>query len=178
MKQHFKFILLGLLILASASDAQNNSTFTEQKVKAINAEISDAIYQKDLSVLDKYLYEGTEIFIDLDPNPNSGEKQLTVKEYRELMEMGLMMIDDMEIKEDIVEIKINKKMDQARLKIKAHVSADFMGIKSTEESTSTTTFGLINGEIKILKIKQQQAKPTNQRKDIGRGLSSLPSVQR
>ncbi len=155
MKNTIHSISIIVLTLMASACHQHRSLLNSNNIRAINTELTDSFLQGDLSVIEKYLYHGTEIFIDLDPDPNQGLAQISLKEFRELAKMSLELIDDMEINEEIISIEIDSENDQATLVLKSHASTSIMGMTITENSISTTVFGLINGEIKILKTSDE-----------------------
>jgi|GEM_PF-5429075 len=155
MTHKFTSIISWVLVLTLTSCAQNHSILTQSKIEAINSELNDSFFKGDLSVIEKYLYEGTEIYIDLDPDPNSGQEQISLKEYRDLIKISLMFIEDIAVEEEIVSIDIDEQKGEATLVVKANISSDIMGMESVENTISTTLFGLVNGEIKILRTSDQ-----------------------
>ncbi|MCB1582450.1 MAG: hypothetical protein R3E90_00950 [Marinicella sp.] len=147
--------IITITVLLLAACHQRQPFLTTKKIEAINKEVNAAIKQGDLSVLEQYLIADTEIYIDLDPDPTTGVKKIDYSEFKKLAQLSISMLDNMDIEEEIISIDLDDSNDQATLKVKAKVRTTMLGMIISEESTSTTVFGVIDNEIKILKISDE-----------------------
>jgi uncharacterized protein YqgV (UPF0045/DUF77 family) len=131
----------------------------EAAVKRIHAEMTTALESGDtnamLEVVEKYLYPGSKIIIDMSPNPNEGEIEIEYDKYIPMLKMSLDMMGDADIHEDVLGITVDKKLNQATIEIKTIANIEMMGIKIEDISVSETTYGVIGGEIKVIVSKDQ-----------------------
>ena len=108
---------------------------------------------KNFQAYDQYLFDGTEIFIDLDPAPNNPLEKVALNDFRMLAMMSLQMADEISIEDEILSINVNP--DEISLTSKSTVIISMMGERVTEVSEGTTVYGLVNGEIKILSMSSE-----------------------
>lgn len=145
----------GLLcsLLISPVNAAQATDLTRERVVEINGTLIKAMENKNFQAYDQYLFDGTEIFIDLDPAPNNPLQKVALKDFRMLAMMSLQMADEISIEDEILSINVNP--DEISLTSKSTVIISMMGERVTEVSEGTTVYGLVNGEIKILSMSSE-----------------------
>lgn len=148
-----KLVLFALLI--ASGSVFSDPVLDEAKVKEISEEFKQAMKNKDISVFEKYLYPGSKIIIDMDPKNNRGEKEISYDDYMKMAKMSLDMMSDSEIHDELLSITINKEMNEATIEEKTTAVVVMMGMKMEDISINQTTYGIVNGEIKVL-VSQDQ----------------------
>jgi len=127
----------------------------ENKLKEISREIVQAMKDKDFSVVEKYMYPGSKIVVDMDPANNRGEKEISYDEFMKLTKMGMEMMGDIEIHDELISISIDKAKNQGTIEEKTIAVMDMMGMKIEDISISKTTYGVVSGQIKVLSQEDQ-----------------------
>jgi hypothetical protein len=127
----------------------------EETILGISAEFTDAVKNADISVFEKYLYSGSKIIIDLDLSNSAGEMEIAYDKYMGLMEMALPMMQAAQIYEEVLSISIDEKNNEAMIREKVIATMDMLGVKMQDVSITETTFGIVNGEIKVLVAQEQ-----------------------
>jgi hypothetical protein len=127
----------------------------EGTVKGISAEFKAAIQNADIGPFKKYLYAESRIIVDLDPSNSAGEMEISYADYMGMMEMALPMMQGSDIQDEVLSISIDKAANQATIKEKTTATMDIMGVKIRDVSVSETTYGVVDGEIKVLIAKDQ-----------------------
>jgi len=127
----------------------------EDTVRGISAEFSAAIETADIATFRKYLHPTTRIIVDLDPSNSAGEMEIGYDDYMGMMEMALPMMQGSDIQEEVIAITVDEANNRATLKEKTTALMDVMGVKLKDVSISETTFGIIDGEIKVIVAKDQ-----------------------
>jgi len=127
----------------------------EATVKGISAEFSLAIENADIATFKKYLHPTSRIIVDLDPSNSAGEMQISYDDYMGMMEMALPMMQGSDIQEEVLSISVDQANNEAVIKEKTTAMMDIMGVKIKDVSISETTYGIIDGEIKVLVAKDQ-----------------------
>lgn len=137
------------------TDAEFNDdgTLSEAQVTTIHKKITQGFLEGDLSFIDKYLYPGTKIFVDLDPSPSAGEKEVSMQEYRGMLEMGMQMMEDAEVDEQILKVTTDKDRNTVTIESKTIAQMTMMGIPMEDVSISTTVYGVVNNQIKVLEAR-------------------------
>ncbi|WP_444932939.1 hypothetical protein [Microbulbifer sp. JTAC008] len=141
-------LLLNLLLISATLFAE--ITITEEKIKGISKEFAKAMQNNDLSAIDKYMHPNTKIIIDMDPASNRGEKEISYDDYMNLTKVSMQMMQDVEIHDELISISINKESNQGTIEEKTTVVASMMGMKIEDISINKTTYGIIDGQIKVL----------------------------
>ena len=127
----------------------------EDTVRGISAEFSAAIETADIATFRKYLHPTTRILVDLDPSNSAGEMEISYDDYMGMMEMALPMMQGSDIQEEVLSISVDSANNQATIKEKNIAVIDIMGVKVKDVSISETTYGVIDGQIKVLIAKDQ-----------------------
>ncbi|MFC3192827.1 nuclear transport factor 2 family protein [Marinicella sediminis] len=155
MKNHAPVsgLLMGLL-MSPLSSAQTTE-ITKERVIAIHESFIQAMHNRDFSVYEPFLFEGTQVYVDLDPAPDNELQKLALKDFRQLAEMSLQMVEELNIEDELLTIEINASGDQATLISKSTIQMSMLGTEVTEVSRGTTVYGLIDGAIKILSISDE-----------------------
>lgn len=148
-----KYLLLALTLFSSSLYA--DPVLTEQKVKDISKEMVQAIKDKDFSVMEKYMYPGSKITVDLDPANNRGEKEVSYEEFMMLTKMSMQMMGDAEIHDELLSISVDKEKNQATIEEKTTIVMEMMGMTLEDISIGKTTYGVIDGQIKVLSTEDQ-----------------------
>ena len=140
-------------LLISPVQAASANELTRERVVEINGALIAAMEDKNFAAYDQYLYDGTEVWIDLDPAPDNELKKVPLKDFRMLAMMSLQMADEIIIEDEILSIQVNP--EDISLTSKSTVTISMMGEQVIEVSEGTTVYGLINGEIKILSMSSE-----------------------
>jgi hypothetical protein len=151
----FKLISASLVLVLLSFNANASPVLTEEKVRSISAEITQAARDKEFSVIEKYMYPGSKITVDLDPAPNSGETEFGYEEYMQLTRQSWGMVNNVEVNVEELSLSVDQENNQATIKEKSVVVYEMMGMKIKDVSVGQTTYGVVDGEIKILKIADQ-----------------------
>lgn len=151
-KSMFKYILLSLSLVVGSVFAE--PILDENKVREISVEFTEGYKNKDISVFEKYMYSGTKIVIDMDPEYNAGEKEISYEEYLKLAKMSMKMMRDIELFEEVLSITVDSKNNQATIEEKTTVLMDMMGMAYKDVSISKTTYGIIDGSIKVISTEE------------------------
>ena len=150
-----KFKLLLIALTLCVGNANSSPILDEETVKAISVEMAEAVKNNDISVFEKYLYPGSDLTIDTDPANNRGEKKISYDEYMKLTKMGLSMMSNAEIHEELLSISIDKVRNEATIEEKTTSIVEMMGMKMEDVSVNKTTYGIVDGQIKVLVLKDQ-----------------------
>jgi len=149
-----KTILLFLSFAAFSGLAE--PLLDKTTIHQITEEISEAAKNKDVTPMEKYMYEGTVIVVDMDPHPDKGLVEMPFDDnFVDLAKMTMQMTTDWNYQDEIVSIDIDKAKNQAIVKEKSSVSYTIMGQKVSETTSAVTVYGVVNGEIKILNTREQ-----------------------
>lgn len=146
-------VLLCLVLCSGLAVAE--PVLDEGTVKGISAELSLAIENADIAPFKKYLHPTSRIVVDLDPSNSAGEMEISYDDYMGMIEMALPMMQGSDIQEEVISISIDNANNQATVKEKTTAVMDIMGVKLKDVSISETTYGIIDGEIKVLIAKDQ-----------------------
>lgn len=146
-------VMIGLVLWSGFAIA--DPVLDEDAVKGISAELSTAIENADIAPFKKYLHPTSKIIVDLDPSNSAGEMEISYDDYMGMMEMALPMMQGSDIQEEILSISVDSANNQATIKEKNIAVMDIMGVKMKDVSISETTYGVIDGQIKVLIAKDQ-----------------------
>ncbi len=123
----------------------------EDTVKGISAEFTQAIKDADITVFEKYLYAESKITVDLHPSNSAGQTEISYDDYMGMMKMALPFMQDADIQFEVLSIVIDNENNQATIKEKTTAMMDMMGVKIKDVSISETTYGIVDGQIKVLR---------------------------
>lgn len=146
-------ILITLLLVPAYVNA--DPTLDEDTVKAISQEFTQAMKNSDISVFDKYMYPGSKIVVDMDPSNSSGQIEISYDQFMQLTEMAMGMMGDADIHEEVISVSVDEISNQATIKEKTTATIEMMGMKMRDVSIATTTYGVIDGQIKVLSTEDQ-----------------------
>ncbi len=151
MKKVISTVLLSVLFLAGYSHAE--PVITEDAIRDISAELEKAVKNGDIGPFKKYLYEGSKITVDLDPSPSAGEQEVSYNDYMMIMEMGLPLMQNADIHSEILSVEVDDARNQGWIREKNAVTVEMMGVRVRDVSISETTYGIVDGQIKVLEAK-------------------------
>lgn len=150
-----KIIPLMFALVFASGNIYADPVLNEETVEAISEEMTQAVLNNDFSVIEKYMYPGSEIIIDMDPAPGRGETKIEYDEYMKLTKMSMGMMKNPVIDNEILSIKIDGSKNEATIEEKTTAVMEMMGMKMRDVSISKTTYGVVNGEIKVLTARDQ-----------------------
>lgn len=145
-------LAVALSAVACASAPLAVPKLDEATVRSIVGEIVEAFGQRDLDVVKAYLYPGTTIVLDLDPTGGTEPVKIDHDRYLFMLEMGMGVLEDSDIQHEILKVEMNDSSNTALVEGRATTVADILGVRVHEETISKTTYGIVNGEIKVLSI--------------------------
>ena len=149
----FKVILSTIFAISFASNAVAETLLDKAKTEAINQEFIQAMKDKDLSIIKKYMYDGTKITVDLDPDKDTGEKELTLDKYIDFTKRPIEKMGTSDVDVRLISISINEGRNQATLKLKVKIVTENMGNNFKFVSTKKTVLGIVDEEVKIISSK-------------------------
>ncbi len=142
--------IVGLVLSCLSLFAWGEPEITEDLLKSISNELRQSIESQDSAIIKKYLYPGTTIIIDMDPSPSAGKTEIPYDKYLPLIDLSYSAMKDAEIHEEILSINIDKEKNQGTIEEKVWATLNVLGIKVQDVSISTTTYGIVDGEVKAL----------------------------
>jgi len=145
-----KFISVSICLILCSGLVAAEPLLDEDTVKGISAEFAQAIKDADIAVFEKYLYAESKITVDLHPSNSAGQMEISYDDYMAMMEMGLPLMQDGNIQFEVLSIIIDNENNQATIKEKTTAMMDVMGVKMKDVSVSETTYGIVDGQIKVL----------------------------
>lgn len=143
-------VIAALFIISGYANAEQ--ILDEATVTAISQEFTQAIKDGDMSVFEKYMFPETRIVVDMDPAINSGQTEISYEQFMALTEMAIGAMQNAEIHEEVLSFSVDEGTNQATIKEKTTATVEMMGIKVNDVSISTTTYGIVDGEIKVLSV--------------------------
>lgn len=146
-------LLVCLAFAAGVTSAE--PVVDERTVRAITDELYAAMLDGDVSVFEKYMYEGSRIVIDTDPWNSAGQVEVPYEQFMGLLTLSLSAMQDADIHNETVSIDVDEKNNQATIKEKTIAVVDMMGVTVRDESISMTTYGVVDGQIKVLSTEDQ-----------------------
>ncbi len=149
----FTSLLVTLALMPLSALA--NPVLDEATVRGISAEVAQALRDSDMSVLEKYLHRDSRIVIDVDPAVNAGQHQISYDEYMALSQMSMQVMDNVEIHDEIIAISVDEANNEATIEEKTTALIEAMGMKIKDVSLTKTTYGVIDGQIKVLSTEDQ-----------------------
>ena len=125
----------------------------KEQAKEINKEFVEAMKAKDLSIIRKYMYDGTKITVDLDPEKGKGEKELSLEKYIDFTKRSIKKMGSSGIDTQLIALSINEGRNQATITLKVNVVTKNMGNNFKFVSTKKTVLGIVDEEVKIISSK-------------------------
>ena len=158
-----KIMPLMLALLVFSGHVHANPVVDKAAVIAISAELSAAVENRDMSVFRKYLYPDTRIVVDMDPASDAGQMELGYDDYMAVTEMAFGAMESADIQEEILSVSVDEKRNQATIEQKTTATLQVMGMKMRDVSISKTTYGVVDGQIKVLYAEDQliSSEPVN-----------------
>lgn len=141
-------VLTCLILWSGFADAE--PVLDEETVIGISAEFSQAIKDADITPFEKYLYPESKITIDMDPSLSAGQVDISYDQYMGMLEMTLPMMQEAEIQEEILSISVDPDNNEATIREKVSATMDMFGVKIQDVSITETTYGVVDGKIKVL----------------------------
>ena len=150
-----KMMLVLLALAIVPGYVQADPVLDENTVKAISQEFVQAIQNGDISVYEKYLYPGSKIVMDLDPSISAGQTEVSYDDFMAMTSMGLSMLENADIHDELISISVDEGRNEATIVEKSTAVMDMMGIKLKDVSIGTITYGVVDGQIKVLSMEDQ-----------------------
>ncbi len=125
----------------------------KDQAQKINNEFIEAMKAKDLSIIRKYMYDGTKITVDLDPEKGKGEKELSLEKYIDFTKRSIEKMGPSGIDTKLISLSINEGRNQATITLRVKVITKNMGNNFKFVSTKKTVLGIVDEEIKIISSK-------------------------
>ncbi len=127
----------------------------EETVKAISQELAQAIKSGDMAVFEKYMHPDSKIVVDMDPANGAGEMEIGYEEFMALTGIAMQAMGSAEIHDELISINVNEARNEATIKEKTTATIEMLGIKMRDVSINETTYGIIDGQIKVLSTQDQ-----------------------
>ncbi len=140
-------VIVNLLVISSS---YAEPILSEETVKNIGEELAAAVKSGDISVFEKYMYSGSKIIVDMDPALNTGKQEIPYEEYIKIAKMSLKIMQNADIHDELISISVDKDKNQATIEEKTTATFEMMGMKIEDVSLNKTTYGVVEGEIKVL----------------------------
>ena len=148
-------IVLPHAFLFSAFANAQDKAFDEKKLKAISTQFITALEEKNLRVVKKYLFPGSKITVDLDPAPGKGQRQISYQQYMKVAELSVGLLGDIEFQPEFISLEIDEARQQATVHEKLTATSYMHGRAKQEITLNKTTFGYINGQLKVLSTEDE-----------------------
>ena len=132
-------LLLAFLIIPGLVAAE--PVVDKATVTAISEEILQAVKNGDVSVIEKYVYPG--------------QMEIAYEEFMALTAMALPMMQDADIHNEILSISVDESSNQATIEEKTTAEVEMMGMRLRDVSISTTTYGVVDGRIRVISSEDQ-----------------------
>ena len=148
---NIKNIIMAVIVnLLAISFSYAEPVLNEETVKNISKELAAAVKNGDITIFEKYIYPGSRIIVDLDPALNTGKQEIPYDEYIKLAKMSLEIMKSADIHDELISITVDKDKNQATIEEKTTATFEMMGMKIEDVSLNKTTYGVVEGEIKVL----------------------------
>ncbi len=151
----YRFGFICLIFALLSINAYAEPVVDEETVRSISAELAQAGRDKNISVIEKYIYPGSILIVDMDPAPGMGETEIGYEDYMKLTEQSWSMINSVDIHDEELSLSVDKDKNQATIEEKTTVDYEMAGMKIRDVAISKTTYGVVEGQIKILKTSDQ-----------------------
>ncbi len=127
----------------------------EDTVRAVARELNQSFVDRDISVLKKYMYPGSRIIVDTDPAVNRGQIEVDYDSFMQLTEMAVQNLQEASVHDEVLSVSVDSEANQATIREKTTATMSMLGSKARDVSISTTTYGVVDGEIKVLITKDE-----------------------
>ena len=141
-------LLLALILMPALAVAE--PVVDEDTVRAIAKELNQSFVEGDISVLKKYMYPGSRIIVDMDPANNRGQVEIDYANFMQLTEMAVQAMQGASVQDEVLSVTVNSADNEATIREKTIATVSMMGTTVRDVSISTTTYGVVDGEIKVL----------------------------
>ncbi len=141
-------LLLALILMPALAVAE--PVVDEDTVRAIAKELNQSFVEGDISVLKKYMYPGSRIIVDMDPANNRGQVEIDYANFMQLTEMAVQAMQGASVQDEVLSVTVNSADNEATILEKTIATVSMMGTTVRDVSISTTTYGVVDGEIKVL----------------------------
>lgn len=146
-------LLVGLVVFSGSAFA--SPVVDKTTVLAISAEMTAAAKSGDMAVFEKYLYPGTRIVVDMDPANSSGQLEIGYEDYMALIEMALGAMQNADIHDELISVSVDEARNEAIVEQKTTATLEMLGVKMRDVSINKTTYGVVDGQIKVLHAEDQ-----------------------
>ena len=144
---------MATILSTFSSSISAETLLTQEQAKKINKEFIEAMKAKDISIIRKYMYDGTKITVDLDPEKGKGEKELTLEKYIDFTKRSIEKMGPSGVDTQLISLTINEGRNQATITLKVKVVTKSMGNNFKFVSTKKTVLGIVDEEVKIISSK-------------------------
>ena len=145
-----RFVILAAILAIASGSAFAEPVIDEGVVRAISAEMFQAVKEGDISIVEKYYYPGSKIVLDMDPADDAGRSEIGYEEFLMLAEVGIESMSGGEYMVEVTDVVVDEEKNQATIEESSTAVTEMMGVMLTQSSVSTTLFGVVDGEIKVL----------------------------
>ncbi|MCH9693395.1 MAG: hypothetical protein K0U72_02700 [Gammaproteobacteria bacterium] len=152
MNKLIAILVFSLLVPATAAA---DTVLDKSTTMAISEELQQAVKNGDLATFKKYLFPGSEIVVDLDPAAGVGETPVSYSDYIRLLEMTLPMMQGAVFHIEVISVSVDERSNQSTIRERNTVTMDMMGTTIRNVSISETTFGIVDGQTKVLSATDQ-----------------------
>ena len=150
-----RLLIVLITLVGMSGHAFAEPVVDEKTVRAISDEFLDAALEGDMSVFEKYMYPGSKITIDLDPAEDRGELEVSYDDFMQLTEMAIGMLQEADIDNEVLSVSVDAARNEATIREETTSVMTMMGITMRDVSIATTTYGVVNGQIKVLETKDE-----------------------
>ncbi len=137
-----KTISLLLFLVIFNSGVYAMPIIDREAIERIGSETEKALINKDEAALLKYIHPKSKMIIQ--------GKSVSYEEYKSLIKMTLKSMGKSDVKSEELSLQINKEKNTATVETKTVAIMEMMGMKMKDVSLNRTTYGVIDGEIKII----------------------------
>lgn len=146
-------VVLALIVIPGLAVAE--PVLDEATVRAIAKELNQSFIEGDMSILRKYMHPDSRIVMDTDPAVNRGQVEVDYDSFMQLSEMAIQNMQDATVYDEVLSVSIDAEENQATIREKTIATVSMMGMTMRDVSISTTTYGIVDGEIKVLVVEDE-----------------------
>lgn len=144
-------VRVGLLVLlAVPATGMTAEALTRSAILLINAEINSAWAEGHFKTVERFYAPDARIVVDLDPAPGSGSAEMNVDGLVKMTETSMALMQAPSIHDEVLRLDIGPAGKRAVLETRTTATMTMMGMRLQDVSRSRTTFGLVDGAIRIL----------------------------
>ena len=140
------------IMVLSSTDLHARMMIDENLVKSINQEMVEAIENRDITVLKKYLFDKSIVYLNMSPDISEAKTKIGSADYLKMTEMSFDLLDDTDVQTEILSIDVNKEDNTATIESMTTSSTEMFGSKTEDKYLSKVEYGVIKGQVKILSI--------------------------